>query len=104
MTPDGHDSGDEAIRISDAAEAHRLEAHVGNELAGYLDYHAQPGLLTLLHTEVTRSFEGRGVGSGLVVAALDDARRRGLEILPICPFATAYVQRHPEYRDLLRFK
>jgi predicted GNAT family acetyltransferase len=35
---------------------------------------------------------------------LDDVRRRGMEVLPICPFVAAYVKRHPEYTDLLRFQ
>jgi predicted GNAT family acetyltransferase len=73
------------------------------DLAGYLDYHRQPGLLTLLHTEVARSFEGRGVGARLVESALADARARNMQILPICPFAAAYIRTHPEYHDLLRF-
>jgi uncharacterized protein len=94
----------DTLEISDRPEAHRLEARFGDDVAGFLDYHSQPGLLTLLHTEVTPSFEGRAVGSRLVAAALDAARGRGMQVLPICPFATAYIRRHPEYGDLLRFK
>jgi predicted GNAT family acetyltransferase len=36
-----------------------------------------------------------------VTAALDDARRRGFHVVPICPFVEDYVRRHPEYGDLL---
>ncbi len=93
------------LEIIDRPGAHRFDAHFGDDdLAGFLDYHAQPGLLTLLNTEVTRSSEGRGVGSRLVTAALDHARGHGMDVLPICRVATAYIQRHPEYGDLLRFK
>ena len=102
IPPDESQTG--SVEISDHPDAHRLEAHVGGAVAGFLDYHSQPGLLTLLNTEVIRSFEGRGVGSRLVVAALDEARRSGTQILSVCPFATAYIQRHPEYHDLVRFK
>jgi predicted GNAT family acetyltransferase len=102
LPPD--DPQTDPLEISDRPGAHRFEAHFGDDLAGFLDYHSQPGLLTLLNTEVTRSFEGRGVGSRLVTAALDHARGHGMDVLPICPFATAYIQRHPEYGDLLRFK
>ena len=71
------------------------------ELAGFVDYHAQPGLITVLHTEVDPAFEGQGVGSRLVEGMLDDIRARGLRVLPICPFVRAYVRRHPEVRDLV---
>jgi predicted GNAT family acetyltransferase len=91
------------LRFSDNTEASRYEARLGDELAGFLDYHAQPGLVTLLHTEVPRAYEGQGIGSDLIGFALDDIRDRGLEILPICPFVIAYVERHPEQRDLLRY-
>ena len=45
--------------------------------------------------------QGQGVGSRLVKAALDDARAKGLKVAPRCPFASAYMGRHPEYNDLL---
>ena len=54
-----------------------------------------------MHTEVDDAFEGRGVGSTLVSEALDDARRRGLEVLPFCPFVNSYVAKHREYVELV---
>jgi predicted GNAT family acetyltransferase len=91
----------EEIAVTDDAEQRRYEARVGSTLAGFADYHVQPGLITFLHTEVDPAFEGQGVGSRLVADALDDARARGLKVLPICPFVRAYVRRHDEYRDLV---
>jgi predicted GNAT family acetyltransferase len=98
------DPKEDKFRVIDNAEAHRYEAYLGSELAGFLDYHAQPGLLTILHTEVDRSYEGRGVGSRLAAHVLDDIRQRGMEVLPICPFVIAYIKQNPEYTDLLRFQ
>jgi uncharacterized protein len=95
---------DDEFRVVDNPEAHRYEGYLGTELAGFLDYHTQPGLLTILHTEIDRSYEGRGIGSRLVADVLDDIRRRGMEVLPICPFVIAYIKQHPEYTDLLRFQ
>jgi predicted GNAT family acetyltransferase len=43
----------------------------------------------------------RGLGSALVAGALDDARARGLRVVPICPFVDAYIRRHPDYADLV---
>ena len=34
-------------------------------------------------------------------AALADARARDLLILPVCPFFSAYLQKHPEYADVV---
>lgn len=91
---------DAELRIADNAELTRYEAHVGSELAGFTDYHAQPGLVTLLHTEVLPSFEGQGVGSRFVAGVLDDIRARELFVLPIYPFVRAFLQKNPDYEDL----
>ncbi|MDX6503370.1 MAG: uncharacterized protein QOE29_495 [Gaiellaceae bacterium] len=89
------------IRVTDNPEEHRYEARVGEDVRGFLDYHLQPGLMTIMHTEVDRAAEGKGVGSALAAGALDDIRRRGLSILVVCPFVRAYLRRHPEYADLV---
>lgn len=36
-----------------------------------------------------------------IEAVLDDLRERGLHLIPICPFVTAYLPKHPEYLDLV---
>jgi hypothetical protein len=59
-------------------------------------------VLSIYHTEVPRSVEGRGLGSTLVAGILDIARARGLKVVPICPFVSAFIGRHPEYADLLK--
>jgi predicted GNAT family acetyltransferase len=89
------------LAVKDNPEAQRYEGWAGPDLAGVVDYHLQPGLMTILHTEVARDFEGKGVGSLLVARALDDVRARGLKVLVVCPFVRAYIQRHPEYADLV---
>jgi predicted GNAT family acetyltransferase len=45
--------------------------------------------------------EGKGIASRLVKGALDDARRQGLKVVPLCSFVAAYIDRHPEEQDLL---
>jgi predicted GNAT family acetyltransferase len=49
---------------------------------------------------VEESCEGRGFGSRLAAAALDDARRQGLGVFPLCPFIVHYIEQHPEYEQL----
>jgi uncharacterized protein len=57
--------------------------------------------VVLVHTEVDSAYEGHGVGSVLAKAALDDIRRRGKRVTPLCPFVSTYIARHPEYADLV---
>ena len=68
---------------------------------GLLAYHRHKNRIALTHTEVTPACEGRGFGSRLASAALDDARAQGLAVVPLCPFITWYIDRHPQYRDLV---
>ena len=53
------------------------------------------------HTEVDESLKGQGVGKALVESAVEWARVSGVKILPLCPFAKAMIERHPEWQDVL---
>jgi predicted GNAT family acetyltransferase len=94
-------SADPAVTVTDNVDEQRYEAHVGDGLAGFVSYRAEPGRIAFNHTEVDDRFEGQGVGSRLASFALDDARERGLAVLPFCPFVKAYIQRHREYAELV---
>ena len=89
--------------VLDVAESSRFEIHVDGRLAGFAEYRMKsPQLIVFTHTEIDDAFEGRGLGSTLVRAALDAARDRGLAVRPDCPFVRAYIARHPgEYLDLV---
>jgi uncharacterized protein len=86
--------------VRDNADERRYEARLGSEEVGFIAYRLEPGRMTLVHTEVDPAFEGHGIASRLVAGALDDIRRRGLTLVPVCPFVRAYLQRHPEADDL----
>jgi uncharacterized protein len=58
--------------------------------------------LLIKHTEVLQSEEGKGYGSALVRSLLDHARAEKKKVIPICPYAAAFIRKHPEYRDLVR--
>ena len=64
-------------------------------------YRLSPGVVTLIHTEVASEVEGRGIGSRVVRAALEDARAQGLKVVPRCSFVSHYISRHREFHDLL---
>ena len=79
----------------------RYEAASGATVAGFIDYQETSELVVLTHTEVDAPFEGRGVGSALARAALEDVRDRGLRALVICPFILAWLANNPGFRGVL---
>ena len=91
----------EPPEIHDATDRGRYEAHVGETLAGVLEYRVAHERLALVHTEVSPKFEGRGIASALARFALDDARRRGLPVIASCPYIKTYLARHPEDHDIV---
>jgi predicted GNAT family acetyltransferase len=94
-------ASDDTIAVVDNAADERYEIRVGDVLAGFAQYRLRPGLIAFIHTEIDDRFEGRGLGSKLVSAALDEAREKGLEVLPFCPFVNGWIEKHPDYVDLV---
>jgi predicted GNAT family acetyltransferase len=83
-------------------EVKNNEAEVGGELAGSAYYDSADDLIVFTHTEVDEAFEGHGVGSALARGALDDVRADGRrKVIARCPFIRGWIQRHPDYQDLL---
>ncbi|GHG33485.1 DUF5996 family protein [Paracoccus aerius] len=73
----------------------------GNQ--GVMTYsRAGEAMIIIDHTEVPAALRGRKVGERLVRQAVDDAREAGIAIVPLCPFAKAQFDRHPEWHDVLR--
>lgn len=85
-------------------EESRYEARLDGELAGFAEYVLQGSeSIVFTHTEVDDRFEGKGVGSALARFALDDVRREGSrQVVPRCPFIRGWIEKHPEYADLVR--
>ncbi len=69
-------------------------------LTNQVDYRISEGLMRITHTGVAEQLRGRGIAGALVQAALDHAREHGLKVEPLCSYAAAYMQRHPETDDL----
>ena len=82
-------------------EAHRYELHVGGQVVAFTDFRVRPNYVVMVHTETDPAFEGRGYGSALVKGLLADVQARGEKIKAECPFVAAYIERHPEYADVL---
>lgn len=67
-----------------------------------LDYTRAGSVYVFTHTGVPEAMEGQSIGTRLVEAAVEHVRREGATMRPLCPFVAAYVERHPETRDLVR--
>ena len=87
--------------VVDSFEQSRYEILLGGELAGVLHYRRHGGRVELAHTEIDQAFEGRGLAGRLASAALEDARGRSTPVVVTCPFVAGYLDRHPEYKELL---
>jgi predicted GNAT family acetyltransferase len=82
------------LDVSDNRALSRFELIVDGHTA-FLAYDRTTDSLTLIHTEVPPELRGRHLGETLVEAALDIARSEGLRVSVVCPFARAYLRRHP---------
>ena len=89
------------LAIRDNPDRHRFEADLGDGSMAIAEYTLPAGKIRFTHTEVPPEHEGKGVGSALIRHALGEARKRGLKVIPICPFFAAYMQKHAEVQDLL---
>jgi len=87
--------------VRNAPERSRFEIEVDGSAVGFIEYRRRPGSISFVHTEIDPDHEGAGLGGALVAAALDEARREGVQVLPFCPFVRSYLERHPEYVDLV---
>jgi len=87
--------------VSDNPARQRYELAVdGHVAASY--YEIADGVITFVHTEVPPELGGKGIGSKLIKGALDQVRADGLKVIAQCPFVKAYIEKHPEYADLLK--
>ena len=90
------------IDVRNVPEQSRYEAHIGDMAVGYSDYVRSDGVTAFTHTLVEPAYRGRGIASQLARDSLDDVRREGgRAVRPVCLFYVWYVEKHPEYADLV---
>ena len=87
--------------VRDNPERDRYEIVVDGQVAGFAQYAQRPGRIFFVHTEIDPAYEGQGLGSALAAGALSDARARGLRVVPLCRFIASYLDRHPQYSDVV---
>ncbi|MER7070417.1 N-acetyltransferase [Terrabacter sp. NPDC000476] len=94
----------DGIRVVDVPERERFELRDGEHLIGLASYVVVPAgapdgeeRIVFFHTEVAEAREGQGLAGRLAAAALDTAVATGRVVVPVCPYITAYLKRHPEH-------
>ena len=90
-----------AVRLVHYDDRDRFAAYEGGAVVAVLAFEDEGAVRDLRSTVVAPDRSGRGIGSAIVRFALEDSRARGLSIRPTCWFVRGYVERHPEYADLL---
>jgi len=88
------------MQVTDNHARHRFELELDGHTA-FAAYKRDGDVLTFTHTIVPPEMQGQGVASRLIGAALADVRARGLKLIPDCSFVRAYLDKHPEDRDLI---
>jgi predicted GNAT family acetyltransferase len=89
------------LDLRDNTDVNRFELLVDGTVAAFLEYRVRPGGYALDHAEAVPEFEGQGLSSEMIGSVLDLMRRNHTMVLPYCPFVVQYVQRHPEYLDVV---
>ncbi|MFD1881235.1 GNAT family N-acetyltransferase [Paracoccus pacificus] len=94
------------ITREDHGDSGRYVAHIdGIAAEGEITFtKPAPGILSANHTGVPEEMSGKGVANALLNFLLDDARKNGFRIIPVCPFIRKQYARHPEWSDLFTTK
>ena len=87
--------------VHDVPDADRYEIRDGERLLGIAAYQRRGDEIRFTHTEVNPDAGESGLGSRLVRAALDDVRSKGERVVPLCSFVRGWIERHPDYADLV---
>jgi predicted GNAT family acetyltransferase len=100
MTPD---PDDRVTEVRDNEDESRYELLLDGEVVGFADYRpiGDGSRLAFPHTEIVEALRGQGLGDRLIGAALDDVRTTGRMVVPKCRAVADFVDRHPEYADLV---
>ncbi len=88
----------DAVRDNHARNRFELATPAGTAFASY---RRDDMTITIMHTEVPRALEGRGIGSQLVGGMLDLIRAERRKVVPLCSFVRHYINTHPAYADLI---
>jgi predicted GNAT family acetyltransferase len=89
---------EEKLRIN--LKSNRLELEIAGSTA-FIEYKLSGHTIFLIHTEVPKELEGKGVGGAIVQKTLQYAKDNNYKIVPLCPFVRSYLERHKEWNDIV---
>jgi predicted GNAT family acetyltransferase len=90
-----------SAEITNNAAQNRYEIRLDGSLVGFAEYRLRGGRVIFSHAEIDPSHERQGLGGKLARGALDEVRATGRTAVALCPFIKAYIDKHPEYKDLV---
>lgn len=85
--------------VTDNFSRQRFELTEEGKLA-YADYRVDGEVLVLPHVEADPALRGRGVAGRLMSGLMEIVKERDLKVRPVCSYAVAWLDRHPEYAGL----
>lgn len=87
-------------KLIDNELAKQYEFHI-DDLIPRIEYIKAQKQVYLTHTEIPKELEGKGIGATLVKRVLEEIKQKNLALVPLCPFVTLYIKRHPEWKTLV---
>jgi len=89
-----------AEHVRDNPERSRFELDINGQIV-FARYARQGSTLVIPYVEAPPALRGTGAASRLMAGVMEIARAEGLKVRPLCSYASAWMWRHMEYRDLL---
>jgi len=89
------------LEINNNPATQRFETTIDGKTA-FVHYKLRPHVITVLHTEVPKELEGRGIAAALSKFVLEYIAEQKLKLVPLCPYMQSYLQKHPEYAHLVK--
>ena len=87
-------------QVFDNTAGSRYELQLDGGTA-FINYTVAGNVRTLTHAEVPVALRGGGIAARLTSGALELARSQGIKVIPRCPYIVTYLERHPQYQDLI---
>jgi hypothetical protein len=87
------------METSVRAAENRFEILVEGDVVGVAEYLDDGGRRIFHHTRVDDAMSGKGLAGRLVGHALDETRKEGRRIVPVCSYVNSFVGRHDKYAD-----
>lgn len=97
---DADTSAEPTPQVTHAQAEHRFDLSLSGRRIGVAEYADHAGRRHFVHTEVAPAYGGQGMAGILIGAALDETRETGLRVVPECEFVQAFIDKHPEYKDI----